>query len=56
MTVPAEDLAHFGWQAAVCAPLPGEAGAAAGALLLAWHEPRTFYVFGAVEARPAWRG
>src|SRR5690349_8569707 len=24
----AEDLAHLGWQAAVCAPLPGESGAA----------------------------
>jgi sigma-B regulation protein RsbU (phosphoserine phosphatase) len=41
----AEDLTHLGWQAAVCAPLPGEAGTPTGALLLAWDEPRAFYVF-----------
>ncbi|WP_433360915.1 PP2C family protein-serine/threonine phosphatase [Actinoplanes sp. CA-142083] len=41
----AEDFTQLGWQAAVCAPLPGESGAATGALLLAWDEPRNFYVF-----------
>ncbi|WP_127502446.1 PP2C family protein-serine/threonine phosphatase [Actinoplanes solisilvae] len=37
----AEDFEQLGWQAAVCAPLPDQAGA----VLLAWDEPQTFYVF-----------
>nr|WP_221381391.1 PP2C family protein-serine/threonine phosphatase [Actinoplanes polyasparticus] len=37
----AEALDELGWQAAVCAPLPDQAGA----VLIAWDEPQTFYVF-----------
>ncbi|MCY1139019.1 PP2C family protein-serine/threonine phosphatase [Actinoplanes sp. Pm04-4] len=37
----AEALDDLGWQAAVCAPLPDQAGA----VLIAWDEPQTFYVF-----------
>ncbi|MEU4560085.1 PP2C family protein-serine/threonine phosphatase [Actinoplanes sp. NPDC023936] len=34
----AGDVARLGWQAAVCAPLPGMPGA----LMLAWSQPRAF--------------
>jgi phosphoserine phosphatase RsbU/P len=37
----AEALDELGWQAAVCAPLPDQAGA----VLITWDEPQTFYVF-----------
>ncbi|MCM4082823.1 PP2C family protein-serine/threonine phosphatase [Paractinoplanes hotanensis] len=37
----AEALDELGWQAAVCAPLPDQAGA----VLIAWDEPQTFSVF-----------
>ncbi|WP_250030767.1 PP2C family protein-serine/threonine phosphatase [Paractinoplanes maris] len=37
----AEGLDDLGWQAVVCAPLPD----LAGAVLIAWDEPQTFYVF-----------
>ena len=36
----ATELSRVGWQSVVCSPLPGPAGA----LLLAWDDPQTFYV------------